>query len=107
MHAEFTFQLGTLYGFLLALARVSGVIVFVPIPGFSTGPGASRIVLALALTLALFPAWPTLGSHAGLPLTAGRLLGGVAQEALFGVTLGLTVAFLLEGIQLAAQVLGL
>ena len=117
MHAEFTFQLATVYGFLLALARVSGVVVFVPIPGFSTGPDASRVVLVLALTIALFPAWPVLApstnpSHTldwrrGASLSGGRLLGAIARESAFGITVGLAVAFLLEGVQLAAQVLGL
>jgi flagellar biosynthesis protein FliR len=107
MHAEFTFQLATIYGFLLALARVSGVVVFVPIPGFSTGPDASRVVLVLALTIALFPAWPVLGVAEGASLSGGRLLGAIVRESAFGITVGLAVAFLLEGVQLAAQVLGL
>jgi flagellar biosynthetic protein FliR len=108
MHAELTIQLGTLYGFLLTLARVSGVIVFVPIPGFSAGPDTSRVVLAIALTIALFPAWPMLAAKdAASTLVAGRLLGAIAQETFVGVTVGLAIAFLLEGVQLAAQVLGL
>ncbi len=107
MHAEFTFQLATIYGFLLALARVSGVVVFVPIPGFSAGPDVSRVVLSLALTLALFPAWPTLAPEDGSTLSIGRLLGGIVAETVFGLTVGLAIAFLLEGVQLAAQVLGL
>lgn len=107
MHAEFTIQLATLYGFLLTMARVSGVVVFVPIPGFSAGPDTSRVVLALALTIALFPAWPTLTMKDGSTLVAGRLLGAITQETFFGVTVGLAIAFLLEGVQLAAQVLGL
>jgi len=107
MHAEFTFQLATLYGFLLVLARVSGIVVFVPIPGFSAGPDASRVVLALALTIALLPSWPTLGAENGQPLLGGRLLGWMGTEALFGLTVGLAIAFLLEGLQMAAQILGL
>ncbi len=107
MHAEFTFQLATIYGFLLALARVSGVLVFVPIPGFSAAPDVSRVVLALALTIALFPAWPTLAAVDGpMPATAS-LLGAITKESLFGITVGLAIAFLLEGLQMAAQVLGL
>lgn len=107
MHAEFTFQLATLYRFLLALARVSGTLVFVPIPGFSAGPDASRVVLALALTIALFPAWPALALDPGQPLVVGRLAADIFAESLFGLTVGLAVAFLLEGVQLAAQLLGL
>jgi flagellar biosynthetic protein FliR len=40
-------------------------------------------------------------------LAVGRIVGGIVAETLFGVTLGLAIAFLLEGMQLAAQVLGL
>ena len=107
MHAEFTFQLATLYGFLLVLARVSGIVVFVPIPGFSAGPDASRVVLALALTIALFPAWPSLAAEDGQTVLGGRLLGWIGAETLFGLTVGLAIAFLLEGLQMAAQILGL
>jgi flagellar biosynthetic protein FliR len=107
MHAELTFQLATIYGFLLVLARVSGIIVFVPIPGFSAGTQTSRVVLALALTIALFPAWPKLAAEDGQRLLVGRLLGGIGTEALFGLTVGLAIAFLLEGLQMAAQILGL
>jgi flagellar biosynthesis protein FliR len=116
MHAELSFQLATLYGFLLALARVSGVVVFVPLPGFSAGPDASRVVLALALTVALYPAWSSVAVQAvgqdGQTLAVGRLAvgrlaGSVVLETLTGVTVGLAVAFLLEGVQLAAQALGL
>jgi flagellar biosynthetic protein FliR len=107
MHAEFTFQLATLYGFLLVLARVSGIVVFVPIPGFSAGPDASRVILALMLTIALFPAWPRLSPEDGQTFLVGRLLGWIGTEALFGLTVGLAVAFLLEGLQMAAQILGL
>ncbi len=106
MHAEFTFQLATIYGFLLALARVSGVVVLVPIPGFSAAPDASRVVLALAVTIALFPAWPAFAGD-GSTLAVGRLVAAIGAETVFGATVGLAVAFLLEGVQLAAQVLGL
>jgi len=108
MHAEFTFQLATLYGFLLVLARVSGLMVFVPIPGWSAAPGVSRVVLALVLTIALFPVWPAQplnGSGGGLPV--GQILGRMGAEAAFGLTIGVAIALLLEGVQMAAQILGL
>ena len=107
MHAELVLPLTTLYAFLLALARVSGVIAFVPIPGFSAGPDVSRVILALALTLALFPTWPALPLANGAPPAVGRLSGAIALETFWGVTVGLVVSFLLEGIQMAAQTVGL
>jgi flagellar biosynthetic protein FliR len=104
MHASLTFDLATLGGFLLVLARVSGVIVFVPIPGLATGADVSRIMLALTLTVALFPVWPVRRME---HFTIGPMLGWMASEAAFGLTIGVAVAFLLEGIQMAAQVIGL
>lgn len=94
----------------MALARVSGVIALVPIPGLSAGPDASRVVLALALTIALSPVWQSgafEGVQQGQTLSAGRLLAAIGAETVFGATVGLVIAFLLEGVQLAAQVLGL
>ena len=104
MHAEVAFPLATLAAFLLALARVSGVLVFAPIPGFSAAPDAARVVLALALTGALFPAWPTAAE--GL-LSLGGLTAGVLRETALGMAVGLVLALLLEGFQLSAQAVGL
>src|SRR5207245_133627 len=104
MHVDLTLDLSTVYGFLLVLARVSGVIAFVPIPGFSAGPEISRVVFSLVVTIALVPAWPA-PQIAGFAI--GPLLGWMAAEAAFGLTIGVAVAFLLEGIQMAAQVIGL
>src|SRR5580698_7978121 len=102
MHVELSFQLATIYGFLVVLARVSGLIVFVPIPGFSAAPGTSRVVLALLLTIALFPVWPSQafgGPADGVAI--GQLLGRMGTEAALGLTIGVAIAFLLEGVQMA------
>ena len=104
MHANLILNLSTLCGFLLVLARVSGLLVFVPIPGLAAGPDSSRAVLALALTVTLFPVWPHPAAE-GLPI--GKMLGWMLAEAGFGLTVGIAVSFLLEGIQLAAQIIGL
>jgi len=104
MRGELHIDLSTVYGFLLALARVAGAVAFVPIPGFSAGPEASRIVFALAVTVTLFPAWP---APVVAGLSVGRCAGWIGAEALFGLAIGVAIAFLLEGIQLAAQAIGL
>ena len=104
MPAEFTLNVSMLYGFLLVLARVAGAMVLVPIPGISAAPAASRIVLTLALTIALFPLWPAVPTSG---LTTGKVLGWIAAETAFGLTVGVAVALLLEGIQMAAQMIGL
>jgi flagellar biosynthetic protein FliR len=96
--------IGGLYSFLLVLARVSGLVLFLPVPGFRAAPGMVRVFLALAITLALFPTWPVLPN--AFP-SIGQLVLWAFLEAGFGLTAGLSVAFLIEGFQIAAQVVGL
>lgn len=94
----------TLYAFALVLARVSGLIVFVPLPALRAAPDTVRIVLAVLITLDLFPVWPSLPS-AEVPF--GQLAVWALSEAGFGLACGLAVAFLTEGFQMAAQSIGL
>jgi flagellar biosynthetic protein FliR len=96
--------LSTLYAFLLVLARVAGLITFLPVPGFRNAPDMLRVCLALAVTFALFPVWPALPN--ALP-SLGELTAWAFAEAGFGLVMGLAVAFLTETFQVATQVLGL
>ena len=96
-------NLSTLSAFLLVLTRVAGFIVFLPVPGFRNTLDAVRIMLAVAITLALYPVWP------GLPNAVpalGQLMAWAFAEAGFGLTAGLAVAFLTETFQVAAQISG-
>ena len=103
MHAELRLSLSTLFGFLIVLSRVSGVVAFVPIPGLRDTPIASRVILALALTFVLIPVWPNPPADSSI----GRLLLWAAGELTVGLLIGLMVSMLLEGPQLAAQMVGL
>src|SRR6266849_2253290 len=103
MPSELSLISGKLLGFLLVLARVSGVMSFVPFPGFRSGPDMARIVFSLTLTICMFPKWPTATSNPG----AGGMVMWILAEMAFGVTIGLLIAFLLEAFQLGAQVLGI
>ena len=96
--------LATISAFLVVLARVAGLIAFFPLPAFRSTPAPIRAVLALMLTLALFPVWPNLPNT--LP-TAGQILVWTFSEAGLGLAIGLAVSFLMEGFQLAMQVVGL
>ncbi len=96
--------ISTMIAFLLVMARVAGLVTFLPIPGFRNAPDLIRVVLALAFTFALFPVWPSVPNV--LP-SFGDLIVQAFAEAGFGLVAGLAIAFLTEGFQLAAQVLGL
>jgi flagellar biosynthetic protein FliR len=93
-----------LWSFVLVLARVTGVMALVPVPGWRRGPDVARIVFSLALTAALFPVWP---APPKMSPTAGELTGWIVSECFFGLLLGVGAGFVMEGFTLAMQVLGL
>lgn len=96
--------LSTMFAFVFVLARVAGFVTFLPIPGFKNAPQLIRVILALAIAVALFPVWPALPD--ALP-SFGSLIANAFAELGFGLVTGLAVAFVTEAFQLAAQVLGL
>jgi flagellar biosynthetic protein FliR len=104
MGTELKLELGTLYAFLLVLTRVSGVFVFVPLPGIKAGPEVVRAALAGSITLALFPSWPVIASSG---LSFGTLVGWLLAEAGLGIGVGIAVAFLSEVFQMGAQIISL
>jgi len=104
MHGEATLSVGTLFAFLLVLARVGGALVFVPLPGMKSAPEAVRAALAVGFTFALFGQWPAVDAT---NVTPARLLGWILAEAAIGIAIGISVAIVLESLTLAAQVLGL
>jgi flagellar biosynthetic protein FliR len=99
-----TLSAGTLYGFLLVLARVSGALIFVPLPGVKSAPEPARVALALGFTLALYAQWPGVRTDG---VTVAVLAGWALAEAAVGIAIGVCVAIALEAFLLAAQVLGL
>ena len=104
MGTDLAIDLGTLYAFLLVLARISGAFIFVPIPGIQAGPQIARVVMSVSLTLALQPRWPVIdAAGVSFPL----LMGWMFAEAAMGLAVGLAVAFLTEGFQMGAQIISL
>ena len=102
MPGQITLGIGTLYGFLLVLARVAATFTFVPLPQLKYSSTTARVVLSLAITIALRPVWPT-ASSMDLP----TLLVRMAAEAGFGIAIGLVVALVSEAFTLAMQILGI
>ena len=96
--------LSTIYSFLLVLARVGGLLAFLPVPAFRNAPMVFRAVLAFVTTIALSPVWPRLPDAAP---SIGQLTVWAFSEMGFGLVAGLSVAFLNEGFQVGAQVLGM
>jgi flagellar biosynthetic protein FliR len=104
MPANLTLSVGTLYAFLLVLARVGGAFIFVPLPAVRSAPETARAVLAFGITLALMARWPSIEPAA---VSAARLAGWAASEAAVGIAIGVAVSIVLEVFTLAAQIAGL
>ena len=100
MHASPALHASLLYGFLLVLARIAGIFVFLPLPGLKAGPDAAKITLAMGLTIALYSRWPVVDP---IPQSMVELAGWMIAEAGIGLATGLAVAFIMEGLVVAAQ----
>lgn len=104
MPASLTLSAGTLFSFLLVLARISGALAFVPLPGLKGVPEPARVALAVGITIALFTRWPVVETS---QVTAAVIAGWIAAEAALGIAVGVSIAIVLEAFAFAAQVLGL
>ena len=92
-----------LIAFLLVLSRVAGFFAFIPLPGGKPGPDATRVVLSLGFTMALYGQWPRVPADPRLSWCVAAVL----SEAALGVAVGLAVACLAETFLMMAQVAGL
>lgn len=102
MHGELTIPASTVLGFALVLVRLVGIFVLIPLPVKDAGPGAARIIFALACTIALFPVWPHIDASQA---TLGVMAGWILSETTLGLAIGLMVSFLAEAMTFGAQVL--
>lgn len=96
--------LSTIYAFLLVLARVGGLLAFLPLPAIRSAPMMFRAMLAFAIAIALFPVWPVIPNA---DASIGQLTAWAFSEMGFGLAAGLAVSLLTEGFQVGAQVLGM
>src|SRR5580658_8768278 len=103
MGGELVISTATLLGFLLTLARVAGVFVFLPMPGVGGVVNPARVLLALGITIALFPLWPQIATYP----SSGTMVMWLMTEAALGVGIGLSVAFITEAFNVGAQAMSL
>src|SRR5260370_37875914 len=97
MHPQLPVSVATLSGFLLLLTRVAATIVFVPLPQLRNSSAATRVVLSLAITIALQSVWPSVPVSLNGGLTElWLLLERLLVETGYGIAIGLVVALLGE-----------
>lgn len=104
MHDSVSLPVHVLASFLLVMARMGGILSFVPMPGLKNGPDAARILFSIFSAFLLFPVW----SNASGPMTSpAYFLAALASEALLGIGVGLAVSYLAEFLGIAAQTISL
>lgn len=98
-----TIAIARLFAYLLVLARVSGFLAMVPIPGVRNGPEPVRVILAVVLAILL---WGRASAPTVTPADAGGFAVLLLSELMLGLVAGVVVSFVLESFQLAAQFMG-
>jgi len=87
--------------FLLVLGRTSGLVISAPFWGGRVVPGLVRVVVAVSLSVAVYPLVKPVGAIHESPLLF--LLMALGEEVLLGLVLGWAAQLLFAGIRLAGQ----
>ena len=103
MAGELSAPVAVVYGFLLVFARVGATFTFIPLPSTSEAAPQMKVILILAITMALYPFWPAFTAEPSLPEYSGWILA----EAAFGLGIGLLVSLMSESLNLFGQITGL
>lgn len=99
--------------FLLALFRLSGLFIWAPMLSSTVIPARVRTLVAIVLTLAIYPCIPTAASAAAdahthtLPsLDLASLAPAIVAETLIGLSIGLLASLPMFAVQMAGQIMG-
>lgn len=84
----------------LVLARLGSILVFVPIPGIRSAPGVAKVLLAVSLSITLLPSATAFQVE---PAGVGQLVLWLVGEMTFGLTVGLVVGSLSDGLVFGLQ----
>jgi flagellar biosynthetic protein FliR len=104
MPIEFMPNLENIFATVLPVAaRISGMVLFAPFLGSASVPARIKAGLVVLFTVLLYP---VCAAHSALPVRPAGWARICASEMFVGLLLGLAVAFVFEGAQLAGQVLG-
>lgn len=104
----FQFSPEELYSFFAVLVRVSILIAVLPIFGDKVIPAPVKILLSLAITLAIYPGLIKQGAvrpgdAAIWAATTWGIVRTIAQEALVALVLGYTAKLVFDAIQIGAN----
>lgn len=96
-------MIALLESWLWPFFRVAGLLMAAPVIGTRSVPVRVRLVLALAITVAIVPVIPTPGYIE--PFTAPWLLTSI-QQVIIGIAMGLTIRTIFIALEIAGQAIG-
>jgi len=89
--------------FLLVLFRIGGLMVLAPLLGSASIPIKIKTLVALVLSMAVFPLVPR---NVAAPDNFAWLAVAVGNELLIGITMGFALSIAFVGIQIGAEMVG-
>lgn len=102
MRVDLAQMLAWLGALMYPFLRIGGCLMVAPVFGSSHVPRRARILLALALTLAVQPTLPPVPA---LDFVSAEGLFTVLQQLLIGITLGFVLQIAFDALALAGQIL--
>ncbi len=107
----FNFSLSELFTFFAVLVRFSVVIAVLPFVGDRLIPAPVKILLALVVTISLFPSLVSSGlihpsDAVRWASTAGGIVSTLGLEVLFALFLGFTARLVFDGISFGGHLIG-
>jgi len=91
--------------FVLVLFRVAGILIFAPVLGAVVIPIQFKVMMAVVLSIVVFPLVGSLDLAGGV-VVPNNLLGlsvGVATELLIGMTMGFSLLLMFLSVQVGAE----
>ncbi|OFZ78276.1 MAG: hypothetical protein A2583_02335 [Bdellovibrionales bacterium RIFOXYD1_FULL_53_11] len=107
----FNFSHEELLTFFAVLVRFGTLVAVLPVVGDKMVPVPAKVLFALAVSFALYPALTSSGQvrpgdAAVWGATTGGIVSTVALEAVFGLVLGYTAKLLFDAIEVGANISG-
>jgi flagellar biosynthetic protein FliR len=93
--------------FFLLLVRVSGIFTSAPVIGAESMPAQVRVMAALVLSMLLLPAEISMRGPVQIPPETYIFALVVVKEILLGLLLGFVASFVIEGVKLAGEIMGI
>lgn len=90
-------------GFMLVVARLSGLFLIAPVFSSQMIPTRIKLMALLALAATLTPI--VMGSEPAVPTSVLGLVGAVLMEALIGLAIGFSVAIVFSAVQVGASMI--